>query len=69
MVSSRSRYVNSEKQKISEPCRLSHLNSSHKKTESHSTDSLILTCKSIFSEYGLPKKIMSDAAGNFVSKN
>ena len=38
-----------------------------KKTENLSADSLILTCKIIFSEYGLPKKIMSDAGSNFVS--
>ena len=30
-------------------------------------DSLILECKIIFSEYGLPKKIMSDAGSNFIS--
>ena len=30
-------------------------------------DSLILACKVIFSEFGLPKKIMSDAGGNFIS--
>ena len=38
-----------------------------KKTEDPSTDSLILICKIIFSAYGLPKKIMSNAGGNFVS--
>ena len=38
-----------------------------KKTEDLSADSLILTCKAIFAEYGLPKKIMSDSGGNFVS--
>ena len=32
-------------------------------------DSLILACKIIFTEYGLPKKIMSDAGGNFISEN
>ena len=31
-----------------------------------STESLILTCKVIFLEYGLPKTIMSDAGGNFI---
>ena len=31
------------------------------------TESLIIACKVIFSEYGLPKKIMSDAGGNFIS--
>ena len=30
-------------------------------------DSLILACRIIFSEYGLPKKIMSDAGGNIIS--
>ena len=38
-----------------------------KKAEDLSTDSLILACKIVFSEYGLPKEIMSDAGGNFVS--
>ena len=38
-----------------------------KKAEDMSTDSLILACKVIFSEYGLAKKIMSDADGNFIS--
>ena len=38
-----------------------------KKTEDLSADSLILTCKVIFAEYGLPKKIMSDSGRNFVS--
>ena len=32
-----------------------------------SAGSLILTCKIIFAEYGIPKKIMSDSGGNFVS--
>ena len=36
-----------------------------KKTEDMSADSLILSCKVIFSEFGLPKKIMSDWGGNF----
>ena len=40
-----------------------------KKTEDLSVDSLILACKIIFSEYNLPKKIMSDAGGNFISDN
>ena len=39
-----------------------------KKAEDMSTDSLILACKFIFSEYGLPKKIMSDVGGNFISE-
>ena len=38
-----------------------------KKTEDLSADSLILTCKIIFAEYELPKKIMSDSGGSFVS--
>ena len=38
-----------------------------KKREDPSADSLIITCTIIFSEYGLPKKIMSDIGGNFVS--
>ena len=38
-----------------------------KKTEDVSAHSLILTCKVIFAEYRLPKKIMSDSGGNFVS--
>ena len=38
-----------------------------KKTEDLSADSLILTCKVIFAEYGLPKKIMSDSGGSFIS--
>ena len=38
-----------------------------KKTESLLAYSLILTCKVFFfSEYGLPKKIISAAGGNFV---
>ena len=38
-----------------------------KTTEDISADSLILTCKIIYSEYGLPKKIISDSGGNFIS--
>ena len=38
-----------------------------KKAEDLSADSLILMCKVIFVEYGLPKEIMSDSSGNFVS--
>ena len=38
-----------------------------KKAENLSADSLILTCKVIFVEYGIPKKIMSDAGSNFIS--
>ena len=37
------------------------------KTEDLSADSLIVMCKVIFAEYRLPKKIMSDSGGNFVS--
>ena len=32
-----------------------------------SAESLILAYKVTFSEYGLPKKIMSDAGGKFIS--
>ena len=38
-----------------------------KKTKVLSADSLILTCKIIFAEYRVPKKIMSDSGSNFVS--
>ena len=38
-----------------------------KRAEDMSAESLIITCKVIFSEYGLPKKIISDAGGNFIS--
>ena len=38
-----------------------------KKAEDMLADSLILEYKVVFSEYGLPKKIMSDAGGNFIS--
>ena len=38
-----------------------------KKTEVLSADSLILTHKFMFAEYGLPKKIMLCSGGNFVS--
>ena len=37
-----------------------------KKTEDLSANSLIMACKIIFSEYGLTKKTMSDAGGNFI---
>ena len=37
------------------------------KAEDMSADNLILACKGIFSEFGLPKKIMSDMGGNFIS--
>ena len=38
-----------------------------KKAEDLSVDSLILTCKVIFAEYGIPNKIMSDSGSNFIS--
>ena len=38
-----------------------------KKTEDLSADSQILTCKIIFAEYWIPKKIMSDFGSNFIS--
>ena len=38
-----------------------------KKAEDLSADSLILTCKVIFAEYRIPKKVMSDAGGSFIS--
>ena len=38
-----------------------------KKTADLSADRLISTCKIIFAEYGIPKKIMSDSDGNFIS--
>ena len=38
-----------------------------KRAEDMSTETLILACKVIFSEYGLPKRIMYDAGGNFIS--
>ena len=38
-----------------------------KKTEDLSADSLILMYKVIFAEYRLPKNIISDSGGNFVS--
>ena len=37
-----------------------------KKAEDLSTESLILTCKVIFAEYGIPRQIMSDTCGNFI---
>ena len=39
-----------------------------KKMEGLSADSLISAFKAVFSEYGIPKKIMSDAGGNFISE-
>ena len=36
--------------------------------ESLSADNMILACKVIFSEYGIPKKIMSNTGGKFVSE-
>ena len=38
-----------------------------KKTEDLSAYNLILKCKIIFAEYGLPKKTVSDSVGNFIS--
>ena len=38
-----------------------------KETEHLSANSLMMKCKIIFSEYGLPKKIMSNADDNFSS--
>ena len=38
-----------------------------KKLKDLSADSLILTCKFIFAEYSIPKKIMSDSGSNFIS--
>ena len=35
--------------------------------EDLSADNWMLTCKIIFAEFGLPKKIMSDSGGNFIS--
>ena len=40
-----------------------------KKTADLSADSLILNCKIIFAEYGIPRKIMSDSGGNFILDN
>ena len=37
-----------------------------KKAKDMSADSLILACN-IFSEFGLPNKVMSDVGGNFIS--
>ena len=37
-----------------------------KKAEDMSADSSILASKTIFSEFGLPKKIMSDMGDNFI---
>ena len=39
-----------------------------KKTEGLSADSLIAAFKVVFSEYGIPKKIILDAGGNFISE-
>ena len=38
-----------------------------KKVEDMPADSLILACKVILSEYGLPRKIMSDVGHSFIS--
>ena len=39
-----------------------------KKTEDLAADTLILACKIVFSEYGLPRKIISGASSNFISE-
>ena len=39
-----------------------------KKTEDLAADSLILACKISFSDYGPPRKIISDAGSNFISE-
>ena len=39
-----------------------------KKTDNLSADSLISTLKIVIADYGIPKRVMSDAGGNFVSK-
>ena len=39
-----------------------------KKTEDLAADSLILSCKIIFSEYDLPRIMISDTCGNFLSE-
>ena len=39
-----------------------------KKMEGLSTYSLILAIKVVFAEYGIPKRVMSDAVGNFISE-
>ena len=36
-------------------------------TEDMTTESFVIASKVIFSEYGLPKQIMSDVDGNFIS--
>ena len=40
-----------------------------KKIDDLSADSLLIMCKVIFAEYRLPKKIISDSGGNFISDN
>ena len=37
-----------------------------KKTEGLSADNLMLACKIIFSEYGLPNEMKSDSDGTFI---
>ena len=39
-----------------------------KKTKGLSADSLILACKTIFSEYRIPKRIRSDVGRKFISE-
>ena len=40
-----------------------------RRVDDMSTESLVIACKVIFSEYGLTKKTMSDGSGNFISDN
>ena len=47
--------------------RLSQQISDNKIAEDLSAGSLILTCKIIFPQCGMSKKIMSDVSGNFIS--
>ena len=60
--------VSISNRQLSLSCRFSSKFSVVKKEESLSEDSLINCFKIIFAEYGFPKKIMSDADANFVSK-
>ena len=39
-----------------------------KQVEGFSTDNLMKMCKMVFSEYGLPSKIVSDLGTNFLSE-
>ena len=40
-----------------------------KKMEGLSVDNLISAFKVVFSEYGIPKRIMSDVGSNFISES